>query len=138
MTSTMLIRGGSIYRPAALAGKYMLGVANTTLGKFGQSKRIKTENRIYREALIPQRVGEKLLLEHRLRFEQCWVNGQDFRTRFRYALSANVLLNRPDLSPGAVYLALHTEVFINGQRDIGGGREVDLYDRNPFYAALDY
>ena len=47
-------------------------------------------------------------------------------------------LNRPDLSLGALYLALYNELFINGQRDVGDGREVDLYDRNRFYAALGY
>jgi len=134
----LLIRGGLTYRPDALPGKYTLGVANITSGQFGQSKRTSTENRTYQEALIPQRVGEKWFLKHRLRFEQRWVNGQDFRTRFRYALLANVPLNRPDLSPGAFYLALYNELFINGQRDIGGGREVDLYDRNRLYGALGY
>ena len=55
----LLIRGGLTYRPDALPGKYTLGVANITSGQFGQSKRTKTENRTYQEALIPQRVGEK-------------------------------------------------------------------------------
>ncbi len=83
-------------------------------------------------------MGEKWFLKHRLRFEQRWLNGQDFRTRFRYALFANLPLNRLDLSPGAFYLTLYNELFINGQRDTGGGRGVDLYDRNRFYAALGY
>ena len=134
----LLIRGGLSYRPNALPGKYTLGVANITSGQFGQSKQTKTENRAYQDALIPQRVGEKSFLKHRLRFEQRWVNVQDFRTRFRYALLANVPPNRPDLISGAFYLAFYNELFINGQRDIGRGREVDLYDRNRFYAALGY
>ena len=70
--------------------------------------------------------------------EQRWVNGQDFRSRLRYALFANVPLNRPDLSPGAFYLALYNEIFINGERDIGGGAEVDFYDRNRLHGALGY
>ena len=134
----LLIRGGLTYRPDALPGKYTLGAANITSGQFGQSKQTKTENRAYQEALIPQRAGEKWLLRHRLRFEQRWVNGQDFRTRFRYALFANVPLNRPDLGSGVFYLALYNEIFINRQGYIGDGIEVDLYDRNRFYAALGY
>ena len=47
-------------------------------------------------------------------------------------------LNRPDLTPGAFYLALYNEIFINGERDIGGGAEVDFYDRNRLYGALGY
>lgn len=134
----LLLRGGITYRPNALPGKYTLGLANITSGQFGDSKQTRTENRTYQEAVIPQRVGLKGFLRHRFRFEQRWVNGQDFRTRFRYALFANVPLNRSDLSPGAFYLALYNEVFINGERDIGGGAEVDFYDRNRLYGALGY
>ena len=134
----LLLRGGITYRPNALPGKYTLGLANITSGQFGDSKQTRTENRTYQEAVIPQRVGRKGFLRHRIRFEQRWVNGQDFRTRFRYALFANVPLNRSDLSPGAFYLALYNEVFINGERNIGGGAEVDFYDRNRLYGALGY
>ena len=134
----LLLRGGITYRPNALPGKYTLGLANITSGQFGDSKQTRTENRTYQEAVIAQRVGRKGLLRHRFRFEQRWVNGQDFRTRFRCALFANVPLNRSDLSPGAFYLALYNEVFINGERNIGGGGEVDFYDRNRLYGALGY
>ena len=134
----LLLRSGITYRPDALPGKYTLGLANITSGQFGDSKQTRTENRTYQEAEIPQRVGQKGFLKHRFRFEQRWVNGQDFRTRLRYALFANVPLNRPDLSPGAFYLALYNEIFINGERDIGGRAEVDFYDRNRLYGALGY
>ena len=134
----LLLRGGITYRPDARPGKHTLGLANITSGQFGDSKQTRTENRTYQEAEIPQRVGQKGFLKHRFRFEQRWVNGQDFRTRLRYALFANVPLNRPDLSPGAFYLALYNEIFINGERDIGGGAEVDFYDRNRLYGALGY
>ena len=134
----LLIRGGLTYRPDTLPGKYTLGLANITSGQFGDSKQTRTEDRTYQEALIPQNVAERVYLKHRMRLEQRWVNGQDFRTRFRYALFANVPLNQPDLSPGAWYLALYNEIFINGERNIGDGKEVDFYDRNRFYAALGY
>ena len=134
----LLLRGGITYRPDALPGKYTLGLANITSGQFGDSKQTRTENRTYQEAVIPQRVWQKGFLKHRIRFEQRWVNGQDFRTRLRYALFANVPLNRPDLTPGAFYLALYNEIFINGERDVGGGGEVDFYDRNRLYGALGY
>ncbi len=134
----LLIRGGLTYRPRALPGKYTLGLANITSGQFGDSKQTRTEDRTYQEALISQNVAERVYLKHRMRLEQRWVNGQDFRTRFRYALFANVPLNQPDLSPGAWYLALYNEIFINGERNIGDGKEVDYYDRNRFYAALGY
>ena len=132
-----LLSGGITYRPDALPASTRWGLPIHP-GQFGDSKQTRTENRTYQEAVIPQRVGQKGFLKHRFRFEQRWVNGQDFRTRLRYALFANVPLNRPDLGPGAFYLALYNEIFINGERDIGGGAEVDFYDRNRLYGALGY
>ena len=134
----LLVRGGVTYRPEGLAGKYTFGLANITSGQFGSSKKTLAENRAYQEALIPQNVGRRTFLKHRLRLEQRWVNGQDFRTRVRYALFANIPLNRPNLSNSAWYLALYNEIFINGERSIGSGRNVDFFDRNRFYAALGY
>ena len=115
----LLIRGGLTYRPHTLPGKYTLGLANITSGQFGDSKQTRTEDRTYQEALISQNVAERVYLKHRMRFEQRWVNGQDFRTRFRYALFANVPLNQPDLSPGAWYLALYNE-FLSTASAISG------------------
>ena len=50
----------------------------------------------------------------------------------------NVPLNRDNLKKGAVYLSLYNEIFINGERDIGGGREVEIFDRNRLYGAIGY
>lgn len=134
----LLVRGGLTYRPTTLPGKVTLGVANITSGAFGQSNDTKTETRLYQEALIPQKLGDRVYLNHRMRFEQRWVNGQDRRTRLRYALFANLPLNKPELSRGAWYLAFYNELFVNGQKGIGDGREVDYYDRNRTYGALGY
>lgn len=38
----------------------------------------------------------------------------------------------------AVYLALYDEIFINGQRNIGNGNSVEIFDRNRFYLAVGY
>jgi hypothetical protein len=134
----LLVRGGLTYRPDSLPGKYTLGLAHITSGAFGPSSATNKEIRVYQEALIPHSVGQKVFLNHRLRFEQRDVDGQDFRTRLRYALFANIPLNKAELTQGAWYLALYNELFINGQQDIGEGREVDYYDRNRTYGALGY
>ena len=42
------------------------------------------------------------------------------------------------LEKGVVYLALYNEIFINGQRDIGDGRTVELFDRNRLYLGGGY
>jgi hypothetical protein len=60
------------------------------------------------------------------------------RTRFRYNLFLNVPLNQPNLDKNAVYLAFYNELFINGEKEFGGPRAVELFDRNRFYSALGY
>ena len=37
-----------------------------------------------------------------------------------------------------LYLALYNELFINGQRNIGNGNSVEIFDRNRSYTALGY
>ncbi len=134
----LLLRSGLTYRPQNTNVLLTLGYASITSGEFGSGDDTNHEKRIYQEALVPHKVGERLFLRHRFRLEQRWVNNQDFRSRFRYMLFADIPLNQPDLSEGAIYLAFYNELFINGERDIGSGRTVDAYDRNRTYAALGY
>ena len=37
-----------------------------------------------------------------------------------------------------IYLALYNEIFINGQRSIGNGNSVEIFDRNRLYVATGY
>lgn len=134
----LLLRGGMTWRPASLDMLVTLGYANITSGEFGPGDDTVNEDRVYQEALIPQKLGERVFLRHRFRYEQRWVDNQDFRTRYRYALFMDIPLNQSDLKKGAWYLAFYNELFINGQRDIGDGRSVELYDRNRTYGALGY
>jgi hypothetical protein len=134
----LLLRGGLTWRPVTNDALLTLGYANITTGEFGSGNSTTNENRIYQEALLPQKIGTRVYLRHRFRYEQRWIDGQDFRTRFRYAIFANVPLNGDDLGEGAWYLSLYNEIFINGERDIGEGRTVELFDRNRFYAAIGH
>ncbi|MFL2547510.1 MAG: DUF2490 domain-containing protein [Candidatus Rariloculaceae bacterium] len=134
----LLIRGGVYWSPENSQSRYTLGYAHIVSGEFGDGDAKSREDRIYQEALIPQLTGEKSFLTHRLRFEQRWVDGQDFRTRFRYFLAWNYPLNGATLGPGAWYLSLYNELFINLETDIGNDREVDHFDRNRLYAGFGY
>jgi hypothetical protein len=134
----LLIRGGLTYRPESLPGKYTLGYANITSGTFGSSSRTLREDRVYQEALFPHRLGERVYVRHRLRYEQRWVDYQDFRTRIRYGLIVDIPFNKTTLEKGAWYLSLYNEIFLNGEHDIGLDKRVDTYDRNRFYAAIGY
>ena len=134
----LLIRGGLTYAvpqsPVLLTG----GVAHITSGAFGDSDETSGERRVYQEALVSQSFGRVVFLRHRYRYEQRWVDGHDFRTRFRYALFGDVALNGRGKGSGSVYLALYNEVFMNGELEIGRGRTVERFDRNRFYTALGF
>lgn len=134
----LLLRGGLTWRPKSGDAMFTLGYANITTGEFGDGDSTINEDRIYQEALLPQKIGERVYLRHRFRYEQRWVEDQDFRTRYRYALFMSMPINQTDLGEGAWYLSLYNELFINGERDIGDGREVEIFDRNRTYAAIGH
>jgi len=134
----ILLRTGATYKPKNANILFTLGYANITTGVFGEVSTTVNENRIYQEALIPHKVGERFLLTHRMRYEQRWNEGQDFRTRYRYMLFLNVPFNDTALNKKTIYLALYNELFVNGQRNIGNERTVELFDRNRTYMGLGY
>lgn len=134
----LLIRSGFTYKPKNANIKFTLGYGNITTGAYGESVATVSESRIYQEALFPVKFGERFYSNHRFRYEQRFVEGQDFRTRYRYNFFLNVALNKQTMEKGTVYLALYDELFINGKRNIGNGAQVEIFDRNRFYSAFGY
>ncbi len=134
----LLLRAGATYTPKEANVLLTLGYGHITTGAFGDSDDTVTESRIYQEVLLPQKVGNRVYLTHRFRYEQRFVEDQDFRTRYRYNLFLNLPFNKPTLEKQAIYAALYNELFINGQQDIGNGQEVTFFDRNRTYLGLGY
>ncbi|TXD82982.1 DUF2490 domain-containing protein [Subsaximicrobium wynnwilliamsii] len=134
----LLIRTGFTYTPKDTNVLLTLGYANITTGAFGDADETTGENRMYQEVLFPQKLGNRIYLTHRFRYEQRFVEDQDFRTRYRYNLFLNIPINKSALDKGAIYTALYNELFINGQEDIGDGRTVELFDRNRTYLGMGY
>jgi len=134
----ILLRTGVTYKPENANILFTLGYGNITTGQFGDSDDTFNESRIYQEALIPHKVGNRFLLTHRFRYEQRWVANQDFRTRYRYNIFLNIPFNGTELKKSIVYFAFYNELFINGQKDIGDGRSVEYFDRNRTYLGLGY
>jgi Protein of unknown function (DUF2490) len=134
----LLIRSGITYKPENANIKFTLGYGHVTTGTYGDDDSSTSESRIYQEALYPVKIGNRFYLNHRFRFEERFVENQDFRTRFRYNLFLNIPLNNTEMADRTVYLALYNEIFINGQRSIGDGNSVEIFDRNRFYYALGY
>ncbi|MBD0852025.1 DUF2490 domain-containing protein [Maribacter arenosus] len=134
----LLLRGGITYKPKKADIKLTFGYGNITTGTYGPDKSTSAESRIYQEALFPVQFGNRLYTNHRFRYEQRFVEGQDLRTRYRYNLFLNIALNKAEMDNKTLYLAFYNELFINGQRNIGNGNTVEIFDRNRFYAALGY
>ncbi|RNL86338.1 DUF2490 domain-containing protein [Sinomicrobium pectinilyticum] len=134
----LLLRGGVTYEPEKANVKFTLGYGYVLSGEYGDSNSTSEESRIYQEALLPHKLADRFYLTHRFRFEQRWVESQDFRTRFRYNLFLNIPVNQVSLNKGAIYIALYNELFINGQKETGNGNTVEIFDRNRLYTALGY
>lgn len=135
----LLVRSGITYTPKETSILFTVGFANITSGVFGDSNETLNENRIYQEALLPQQIGEYVFVTHRFRFEQRFVEHQDFRTRYRYNIFINVPFNSKNLSVSkTIYSAFYNELFINGERNIGQNASVEFFDRNRTYFGLGY
>jgi len=82
------------------------------------------EHRIYQQFITKQAIGS-VALTHRYRFEQRFVE-DDFKLRFRYFLSVNILFK----TDKPWYLSAYNEIFLN--------TESDIFDRNRLYGGLGY
>ncbi len=87
------------------------------------------EHRIYQQFITRQLFG-RVHIQHRYRFEQRWVDDQDFRMRFRYFLSLNVPLNKKEMVDNTLYLSAYNELFMNNRNN--------FFDRNRLYGGLGY
>jgi len=133
-----IARAAVTYRPKGTKVKVVAGYAHFTSGVPGDSSLRIDENRTYVDINVPQKVGSRVKLRHRFRFEQRWIENLDFRTRWRYALFADIPFNDTAVGKGVWYASLIGELFINGEKDIGQGLEVKRYDRTWLYGALGY
>jgi len=134
----LLLRGGITYKPKKADIKLTFGYGNVTTGSFGSSNSTTSESRIYQEALFPVRFGNRFYTNHRFRYEQRFVENQEFRTRYRYNFFLNIPINKSTMESKTLYLSLYNEIFINGQRNIGNENSVEIFDRNRFYLATGY
>ena len=132
----LLIRSGLTYRPKNANVMLTFGYANITTGEFGESSETVNESRIYQEVLYPAKIGTRIYLNHRIRYEQRWVDNQDLGTRYRFNLFMNIPFNSTEFDDGTFYLALYNEVFILGRSD--GESAESRFDRNRFYTGVGY
>ena len=87
------------------------------------------EHRIYQQFITRQSFG-RVSLQHRYRFEQRWIEDQDFRLRFRYFLSTNIALSNKTIIDKTWYASLYNEIFLNHKNNV--------FDRNRLYVGFGY
>lgn len=87
------------------------------------------ENRIYQQFITRQSIG-RVRLQHRYRFEQRWIENQDFKLRFRYFIAINVPLNNSDMIDKTYYISAYNEIFLNNKNPV--------FDRNRLYAGIGF
>lgn len=92
-------------------------------------KQTVNEHRVYQQFQTKQKLN-RVRLNHRLRVEQRLIEAQDLKWRFRYFLSANIPLNKPEMTKGSIYASAYNELFINAQDA--------AFDRNRIYGGLGY
>ena len=100
----------------------------TSYDEADSSTPLSKENRIWQQFILTNQVG-RVKFEHRYRVEQRWISG-NYKNRLRYRLMLIVPLNRRNIEPGAVFLGVYDEVFVN--------TEQTFFDRNRLYGALGY
>jgi hypothetical protein len=104
------------------------------------------ENRLWQQALLRQSSG-RVRMNHRLRFEQRWVQqygaladgnlqylGRNYTNRFRYRFWIEVPLNKAHFETGTWFIAAYNELFVN----YGQNLRLNRFDQNRLYGAVGY
>lgn len=137
-TQQFLIRGGGHFTPKNTRFKFTLGYTYVSSHYRYNSDVKNRENRIYQEIRYPSKLGERLYIVQRFRFEQRFIQHENFRTRFRYCLGIDLPLNHRLLIKNTWFVSFYDEVFFNGQKEISDTEDVDIFDRNRLYLSLGY
>ncbi len=87
------------------------------------------EHRIYQQFITRQVIG-RVNIQHRYRFEQRWIENQDFKLRFRYFLAFNIPINKSEMIDKTIYFSSYNEIFLN--------HEDNIFDRNRLYTGIGY
>ena len=109
----LLVWSGFTYSPEESNVLLTFSLANITSGAFGEETTTVWERRVYQIAMYPAKIGGRIFLNHRFRFEQIFSEGQDFKTRYRYNLFVNVPITNQDLEANTVYL-VDQAIFLRG------------------------
>lgn len=104
------------------------------------------ENRLWQQAVLRQNSG-RVRFNHRLRFEQRWVEhydrlpdgslaytGRNYSDRFRYRFLVDLPLNKAVFEKNTLFVSVYNEFFVNYGRNL----KLNRFDQNRLYAAMGY
>lgn len=115
--------------PIAMVGLGYVRVDTWPYDDDDESGRLRIENRLYQQFAMKQ-TWARAKFEHRFRLEQRWFpknDGDSYSNRARYRLQVTVPLNHTTIQPGAYFINVFNETFINfnsGDRDFDQNRLV--------------
>jgi hypothetical protein len=112
--------------PQAIVG---LGYNYGEARPFGSGP-VTTENRLFEQFAI-RHEWARSLFEHRYRLEQRWreeAGNSSYSNRFRYRLQVTTPLNMEAMKPGAHFINVYNEIFLNFDSE-------RTFDQNRLYAA---
>ena len=108
-----------------------LGYAFVRSEAEGEPDRPFDEHRVFQEAVLQQRVAS-VAFAHRFRYEQRFVEGLPFQTRYRYALTGTLPFGPAEPRPGGVFGVASAEAFLRGEGRAGRA----VFDRARLYGGL--
>lgn len=92
------------------------------------------ENRIFQDVITQQKIATATV-RHRFRFEQRFVENQDFKSRFRYLLGIDVPIYQNTEKNQSLYASFYNELFMNTDE---ASRKNNAFDRDRLYIGAGY
>lgn len=133
-----IARGAIRYTFPKTKLKIYAGYGHFTSGIYGSSNNKIYENRIHQDLEYSIKFAQRIFTNHRLRFEQRFIDGQTFRTRYRYNIALKTPINHTTLIPKTFYLTIINEVFLVAKRNAGAGQSANWFDRNWLQGGFGY
>lgn len=127
----LLLRAGLGYDLSENNNNILIGYAFINSQNYipnSDEKNSVNEHRIYQQFIHRNNFG-RVFLQHRFRAEQRFIPN-DFQSRGRYFLSANIPLSNNKMIPKTIYASAYNEIFVNLQNQ--------FFDRNRIYGALGF
>jgi hypothetical protein len=131
-----IARAAIAYTPANAAVELHAGYAYFYGEPMGDSDNGTSEHRLHQDVWLDSNINRIFAVRHRFRFEERFIEDEDFRSRFRYTTFFNINFYKDD-EQCKMYLPFWNEVFINGETELRNNT-VQRFDRNWTFGGVGY